>query len=292
MARLGRVLRTAVTRAVGQERLERWFFEDLARRGTLCYRDFGDHRLVFDPSESIGRRIHAEGGFHRDVTRMVFEAATGGRRGGVFLEIGANIGTQTVYALVSGLFDRIVAVEPDPHNFRVLETNIGLNGGGATVDRACLAFSDRAGDARLTRHSGHSGASTLETLADADRVRPETDPVVTVETVTGDAYLDAAGIEPGAIALVWMDVEQHEAPVLAGLERMLAARPPLYFEVAPDQPDARRLETIDALVLSRYAHLYAETGRFEPISRDDVLAGRLPRPGRVNNLLAIDRPIL
>ncbi len=48
--------------------------------------------------------------------------------GGCLLEIGANIGTHTVYFAVTGRFGRIVSVEPDPRNLSFLRKNVALNG--------------------------------------------------------------------------------------------------------------------------------------------------------------------
>ena len=87
--------------------------------------DLGDHRLAFDPNDwVIGATIWRQGGWFRQETMRVFEAIP---KGGVFVDVGANIGTQTLYALKFGGFDRAVCFEPEPKNLRSLRINLLIN---------------------------------------------------------------------------------------------------------------------------------------------------------------------
>jgi FkbM family methyltransferase len=60
------------------------------------------------------------------------------RKDSHLLEIGGNIGTQTVYFALSGAYSRIVSIEPDPRNFPLLQLNIRQNHLEATSDRRQL----------------------------------------------------------------------------------------------------------------------------------------------------------
>ncbi|MPZ32613.1 MAG: FkbM family methyltransferase [Rhodospirillales bacterium] len=67
------------------------------------------------------------------------------RHGGkaVFLDIGAHWGLYALVARQSGMFDRIVAFEPDPTNYGQLQANLFLNGATTAIEALQLATSDR-----------------------------------------------------------------------------------------------------------------------------------------------------
>lgn len=83
----------------------------------------------------------------------------------VVVDVGANIGTFSVYAALRTR-GRVISVEPSPDNLRYLEGNLEQNG-CARVEVFAGALSDREGSARLeisgtgVRHRLASGESTL-----------------------------------------------------------------------------------------------------------------------------------
>ncbi len=74
---------------------------------------------------------------------LVFERSS---RGGTFVEIGANIGTTTVFA--ADFFRRCYAFEPYSSNIAILQRNLELNE-ITNVDIFSLALSNAPGTARL-----------------------------------------------------------------------------------------------------------------------------------------------
>ena len=91
----------------------------------------GDEIFTFQPRELIGRTLYVEGEWQR---KSVFDAAeilkaNNLQRGRTcVVELGANIGTQSVYLLKTGLFDRLLAVEAHPDNHLLLQRNLIQNG--------------------------------------------------------------------------------------------------------------------------------------------------------------------
>lgn len=80
--------------------------------------------------------------------------------GATFIDVGANIGLYSIYAALRGAY-RVVAVEPDPGNAFVLNANVWLNDGIATiVDVYNLPLDEREGLVRyFSNHPlilGHS----------------------------------------------------------------------------------------------------------------------------------------
>src|SRR5215472_10419572 len=88
------------------------------------------------------------------------------RSGNCFLDIGANIGWFSVIgSRLVGDQGRVIAVEPDPYNLRLLKRSLRLNG-CANVDVFPLALGDRPGRATLYRSPDNQGDHQLAVYSD------------------------------------------------------------------------------------------------------------------------------
>lgn len=254
-------LREVVQRWLMSKNMRRKVFRALSAEGLHVWRDFGDHSLVYDPSEAMGKMLDDYGHLNRDQTRAVIAEAlvATGREGGVYLELGANIGTQTVYAMLDFGFERLVAVEPDPETFRVLSSNLRINDPGGRFTAVQVAVSDAPGTASLQRSRRNTGVSTLRTHA-LDEVNarpggPDTLDSVEVRVVRTDDLLDEMGIAPEDVAFLWMDIEGFEPQALAGMPRLLAARPPLFMEYTPAWLSQEQKDTVEDALFAHYGSI-------------------------------------
>lgn len=127
--------------------------------------------------------------------------------GDTFVDVGANVGTYTLW--VSDLGVRAIAVEPDPAARALLSENLALN--GYDVEVLPVALAGAPGTMRLT--SGLDGANHLVTgdmaAGDAQEV-----PVETLDNVIGNRII--AGVK--------IDVEGAESLVLSGAQRALESQ--------------------------------------------------------------------
>jgi FkbM family methyltransferase len=191
----------------------------------------GDHRITVSPHEMIGRHVVATGGFTRDSVRHVLDELDRRRllpqKGGCALEVGANIGTHTLYLALTGRFDRIVAVEPDPRNLRFLRRNVDDNGFGHLVRIMEGAAGEAEAELRLHRIEGNFGNSSFV------HARP-TDSGVVVPVRPVDAILRDAGIAADEVSLVWMDIEGFEPQAFRSMGPLLARQVPVYLEFSPE----------------------------------------------------------
>ena len=150
---------------VGRPTLRSTVMGALAARGHLILCDLGGQRLFVDPSDrAISDAVIWRGAYQRDeFDRVLALLITAGRLPPkrVFLELGANIGTHTVYAMRSGHFARAVVFEPEPHNARLLTMNIDIN---ALADRVVVvekAAGAAAGRAVMHLHPRNEGAHSI-----------------------------------------------------------------------------------------------------------------------------------
>lgn len=177
------------------------------------------------------------------------------------IDVGANIGTTTLFGLTRHGFARALAFEPDPDNARMLAANVALNGLSDRVTVIEAAASDAVGQASF--HRGRSdGTGRLADLADP------ASSVVEVNVTTIDRELQAHSIDPGSVGLLWVDVQGHEVAVLMGAESLLARRIPVVAAFRYGLRD-RQTSTIaslgglgyDRFVDLRASNIYGDDGQ-------------------------------
>jgi FkbM family methyltransferase len=144
-------------------------------------------------------------------------------RGGVMLDIGANVGTSAIGAVALGGARRVYSAEPEPENFRCLVANIAVNRLSAAIVPSNIAIAETSGTGFLK----HSEKMTNHRLG-APSVT-----AIPVRTLTVDAWVEDAAIDLRAVTLVKVDVQGYEGRVLQGASETLAAKMPWLVEISP-----------------------------------------------------------
>jgi FkbM family methyltransferase len=182
----------------------------------------------------------------------------------LFIDVGANIGTSCIPAVARGYAKRAIAIEPEPHNCRLLRANIALNGldNRITVhESACgiqdnetlelaLSDEDNIGDHQIRPDGGNGGRKTVKIQSN------------TLDTSCPDVC-DGT--------LIWMDTQGYEGYVLAGAARWLGAGAPLVMEFAPYLMERNQSFELMKNALAQYASFHdlwrdwGEPERFHPI---------------------------
>jgi FkbM family methyltransferase len=189
--------------------------------------DNGDHLLAISVDDKIiGAEVLRKGHWFRDeFDALVSGLAAKGhlKPSGSFLDVGANIGTQTVYAMLTGFFRKAIAIEPYPWNATLLRMNMALN---QLTDRVAVVESAAGpshGSLALSVHPTNGGAHTfVRDLGDTETIQVDVKPV--------DAILREVGSQPDDVGLVWVDVESFEPGAIAGMASVLPFHPPLCVE--------------------------------------------------------------
>lgn len=193
-------------------------------------------RLCLDLTEPAQRQIYFFGEYdERHEIRLLQQIL---RPGDCFWDVGANIGFFSLTAArLVGPSGRVVAFEPAAHAWQVLQNNVALNP-GHNIQLVRLALSDRSGQATLHRQADFAdgGASLIS--------RPgyhQESEVVAILPLHD--YLRQTGGPPPTFLKV--DVEGHEASVLAGGRQLLQGpQPPLILLEMNDAADIfTRLQT-------------------------------------------------
>ncbi|WP_202324962.1 FkbM family methyltransferase [Mesorhizobium sp. 113-3-9] len=221
----------------------------------LVTRQFADHRLTFSPHEYIGRSLFKDGHYQRDLADRVLEiiGQTGGR---TLLEIGANIGTHSVYLTRSGRFDRLVCIEPAPDNIQLLKQNLSLNGlmdGTAVIE---CAVGDHNGVVDFYFDEKNSGAGSVTRPGEGARS-------VQVPLRRVDEILREVDVSPDDIGLVWMDIEGAEPAALRSMRDLLERRVPILMEYVPSRYEPSEASEMAADLAQYFGRCVVFSGKSE-----------------------------
>jgi FkbM family methyltransferase len=150
--------------------------------------------------------------------------------GSTVIEIGANIGTETVgYADMVFPGGKVVAFEPFPDNFRALRENLDLN----RMDHVTAlpyAVSNYLGKARFQRPKEKKNSGVGHLVVEDGQAGGAPNGTIEVECVTIDSLKD----DLGPPDLIVMDTEGAELDILRGAGAYLEQyAPPMILEVIP-----------------------------------------------------------
>jgi FkbM family methyltransferase len=137
--------------------------------------------------------------------------------GATVVDIGANVGGFAVLAAQRvGPSGQVVAIEPEPSNFRQLATNAKLNPSGANIQTLCCAVGQERGEAVLhaDENAGWTSFYQLETHSQSVDI---TVPVLALQDV-----FEEAGVEH--CDYLKIDTEGSEYEIIGALTPNLASR--------------------------------------------------------------------
>ena len=142
--------------------------------------------------------------------------------GDIVLDIGANIGLYTLFlSSAVGKDGKVIAVEPDPENVKILKNNLVKNK-CKNVEVLEMALASKTEGGNLFRNDTNRGHSSLMNLNN-------TDEATKIQINRGDEILKMLNIKPDAAKI---DVEGAEPEVIAGLGHL---KPPIIqFEFVPE----------------------------------------------------------
>lgn len=277
-----------------EERLR--FFAQLEAFSPMVVVEAGQSLFVVETSDqTVARLLFVKGGRREFATMekavsVIRSAQPRPRPRGVFVDVGANIGTSAVTALRCHGFAGAVACEPEPRNYRLLKTNLALND---VLDRALtlpVAVSDSVGPLSLAVDSSNSGSHRVVTASG-----PLTEEAgfgrITVDAVTLDLLVDRMLIDPPGVELLWVDVQGHEAQVLRGGSTLLDAGTPVVLEFHPPLLRAGDgLAALQSLARESFTHfvdLRAHGSEPKPIKQLNPLADSLEALGSYTDIVLL-----
>jgi len=236
---------------------------------------FGNTLSAPSLREPIAAALFGSGVYERDTLAAILSRLP---PGGVYLDVGANIGALALAVAAERPDARIVCIEADPAVAAVLEANVAANERTNVVTITCIAGGEEA-EIPFYRAPDHKfGMGSLGPQFGDEPVR--------LRQRALDDVLDELGI--GAVDVVKLDIEGGEFGALKGLQRRLASAgpPAVVFEFA-DWAEARiagqKPGDAQELLLSRGYRLFR-------LGRGGAPGEALPRPLGAGSAMFIALP--
>jgi FkbM family methyltransferase len=172
----------------------------------------GSIHMVVDLRDiGVGRPLYMQRRYEPCETSLLTKLLLPGQ---TFIDVGANIGYFSILAAKKvGSSGRVLAIEPEPHNFELLSQNVKINQ-LCNVTLANVALGESPGTAQLFCSPQNFGDHRL--YADADSGDRQ---AVNATMVRLDDLIDQYGLT--SVDLIKMDVQGYECYVLAGMRRLL-----------------------------------------------------------------------
>jgi FkbM family methyltransferase len=169
--------------------------------------------FVRELADSI-QNVHASGNFYELHELAIIERHL--TPGGVFLDVGANVGNHAVFVAKFCAQREVIVIEPNPQAYALLRLNLMINKLDLDARHLGLGLSDREQRA--------DALVPVNNLGGAKMVPKEGG---SLRLVAGDSLFAGRHID-----FIKIDVEGHELETLVGLERTIAAsRPKMFIEV-------------------------------------------------------------
>jgi len=213
--------------------------------------------------DCVGRGLYRRGLHEPGLTKYLLDTFSNSP-GGNFLDVGANVGYfSCLLGKLAGSTGKVVAIEPEPQNRLLLETNLRANGLTNVAIHACAVGAEdgtaRMGIYKPANRGRHS-------LVDLDNCRKFID--VPVRTL--DGLLRDSGV--ASWTLMKMDVEGFEPFAFAGGAETLSRTESLALEYAPDYWRKAKIEP--RAVFKTLSAYFSRIDRFynldlRPISADE-----------------------
>jgi FkbM family methyltransferase len=178
--------------------------------------------VVFERDEIIGKALLDSGRFQEDSITNVkrFIETTYSKRLKIFVDIGANIGTHLVFAIKCLNFDRGIAFELDPDNYRLLKINTIINNIEDRVSLHNVAITSSSvevdvglSDSNFGDHRITSNFVASDSNINFERPRKRR---LKVQGISIDDYFSADKLIDSCDCLFWIDTQGHEGHVFDG----------------------------------------------------------------------------
>lgn len=196
-------------------RVWRWLRKALRNR-RLTVKYGGSGWISVDERDYLQGMILTQGEYEPEVWRALAGFAVCDE---VVWDVGANVGSMAIKALLDRRVSEVHCFEPDFEHANVLESNLAMNRGRWSVHRVALGA---VRETRTLKRAAfpHRGGSTLLSQPTYDRFLGES----LVECWPADEIICHTGTP--APTLMKIDVEGWESQVFAGMKRLFEEAPP------------------------------------------------------------------
>jgi FkbM family methyltransferase len=224
----------------------------------LITKQLADHRITFNPNEAIGRHLYTKGQWQRDNLEeavKLLDKYNLVQGNSIAIELGANIGTQSIYLALSNKFSKIVAVEADPFNASLLRRNIEDNALEEKILSVECAIGSNDGYIQLYQNPENLGAHSVIPNGDSHNA-------IEVEMKSLKSILICTNTPIESVSFFWIDLEGIEFEIIRSITEFIPTLVPIYTEFTPGSHDNENTAEFVGFLESNYSycHIFTKKG--------------------------------
>jgi len=164
------------------------------------------------------------------------------------INIGAHIGSTCIPAIKENKFKNSIVFEPTKKTFKLLQSNIFLNGVDDKIKAYNLAISNKKTNLHLAIKKGNIGGNYISTNKK------------NTEIVKSDILDNYTYNLNKNNTLIFMDVEGHEPNIFLGARKTIKKKIPIVFEFYPSLLNKNWIKKFD-IVFKNYKFFYDLRGK-------------------------------
>ena len=176
--------------------------------------------------DTVGRSLYLDGTWEDEIVQLLFQELSL-KDGDIAFDVGANMGWYSLILdkLATGTSARIIAFEPGPQSFALLQENLQLNN-VCSVTAVQKGLADVAGRMTLHLHDKDHGRHSLLPLHKRGGS-------IEVAITTLNDYWEKAELEKYNPKFIKIDIEGFELMALRGATHLLERCPLIMTEYSP-----------------------------------------------------------
>lgn len=183
-------------------------------RPHIIEREHRGHTIKLSIKDLFGKGWYGE--MHREWPELNWIADHGVKQGDFVIDCGANNGfTSILFAKYAGSNGKVIAIEPVPHNVRIIQENISLN---EVTNCELVACGAGSAEDTIEMIDMPNGTMLTELVAKGKKIQV---PVKTIDSIANGRKVN----------FLKVDVEGFELEVLRGAKEVLKDRPAMDLEL-------------------------------------------------------------
>lgn len=214
--------------------------------------------FVYTRDERIGLDVFKTGNYaDKNLLKAltIIESFSCDVRNGIFVDIGANIGTVAISAIIIAGFSKVIAIEPEPGNYKLLQLNCVANNLTDQIDLFNIALSDSDEELFFELSPTNYGDHRVSAINTENISLESNRELIKVPGTTMVNLFTEHKINPDDVSLIWIDTQGYEGHILKGARNLLSHKIPLCLEFWPHGLNRTGgLELLTNILKENYSH--------------------------------------
>jgi FkbM family methyltransferase len=185
--------------------------------------------IAFSYDKVVSKHLYLNGSFSMDVLEKSLKILKKKEPLDVLIDVGANIGSTTIPALVRGYFKNAVCIEPDIDNYNILSANIYLNKLDINkVKTFNFAVGSKDNERLFFKKSkNNSGDHRIVSKTNLKNTN-------LTKSFKLDTIIHEHSIKISKNSLIWMDAQGYEPKIIVGSKKLVRLGIPMVIEIMPN----------------------------------------------------------